>query len=85
MAILKSKALQGSDTGELKNKLKDLRLELIKLSSQRASKSVSNPGKMKELRRSVAKILTALNLRSIAKAHTTQVKTQAQKTHTKTK
>ena len=86
MAILNSKALQGSDAGELKNKLRDLRLELIKLSSQRASKSVSNPGKMKELRRSVAKILTALNLRSIAKAQAlTQVKTQAQKTHTKTK
>ncbi len=84
MAIIKSKALQNSDTSELKNKLKELRLELIKLSSQRASKSVSNPGMMKEIRRSIAKILTVLNSKAKSRAAQKQ-QPQAQKPHIKTK
>lgn len=68
MAILKSKSLRASDIEELKSKLKELKLELMKLSSQKASKSVSNPGKIKEIKRSIAKILTSINLKS--KLHT---------------
>lgn len=64
MAIIKSKSLQESDANELKSKLKELKLELMKLSSQRASKSVSNPGRIKEIRRSIAKIMTVLNLKN---------------------
>lgn len=63
MAILKTKTLKGTGESELKSKLHELRLELMKLNSQRASKSVSNPGKIKEIRRSVAKILTVMNAR----------------------
>ena len=77
MAIIKSKALQNSDTSELKNKLQELRLELIKLSSQRASKSVSNPGRMGEIRRSIAKIHTFINQKNRKEAKGN--------THTKTK
>ncbi|HIH18082.1 MAG TPA: 50S ribosomal protein L29 [Nanoarchaeota archaeon] len=61
MAILKFKTIKDSNPSELKSKLHELRLELMKLNSQRASKSVSNPGKIKEIRRSIAKILTAMN------------------------
>ncbi|MBU2496875.1 MAG: 50S ribosomal protein L29 [Nanoarchaeota archaeon] len=63
MAILKSKNLKEIDAEELKSKLKELRLELIKLSSQKASKSVSNPGRIREIKRSVARILTEENIR----------------------
>ncbi|OYT41779.1 50S ribosomal protein L29 [Candidatus Pacearchaeota archaeon ex4484_26] len=66
MAILKSKSLHASDIKELKDKLKELKLELMKLSSQKASKSVSNPGKIKEIKRSIAKLLTVINQKSKA-------------------
>lgn len=85
MAILKSKSLIESDASELKNKLKELKLELIKLSSQRATKSVSNPGKIREIRRSIAKILTALNLKEMKKANKKKGSGKGRHTHTKTK
>ena len=77
MDILRSKSLQGSDRGELRSKLKDLQTELMKLSSQRASKSVSNPGRMGEIRRSIAKIHTFINQKNRKEAKGN--------THTKTK
>ncbi len=61
MAILKFKAIKDSNPSELKSKLHELRLELMKLNSQRASKSVSNPGKIREIRKSIARILTSMN------------------------
>ena len=63
MAILKAKTIKDTEMSELKSKIKELRLELIKLSAQRASKSVSNPGKIREIRKSVARIFTVMNLR----------------------
>jgi len=69
MAILKSKNLKRIDNQELKSKLKELRLELMKLSSQKASKSVSNPGKIREIKKSIAKILTEESLRKKSKTH----------------
>jgi len=61
MAIIKIKAIRDSGSGELKSKLSELKLELMKLNFQRASKSVSNPGKIKEIRKSIARILTVMN------------------------
>lgn len=63
MVILRSKELKEVEISELKSKLKDLQLELMKINLQRASKSVSSPGRVKEIRQSVAKILGELNAR----------------------
>ena len=63
MAILRFKSVKDSGVGELKSKLQELNLELMKLNFQRASKSVSNPGKIGEIRRSIAKILTVMSLK----------------------
>ena len=58
MAIIKKRDLTKMPEAEMKEKLKDLRMELMKNYTQRASHQ--NTGKAKEIRRTVARILTAL-------------------------
>ncbi len=80
MAIIRSKALRETGVSELKNRLRELELELMKFSSQRAAKSVSNPGRIKLLRRSIAKLLTAISLKKaeeVKAASMAETKTKA--------
>jgi len=58
MAIIKKRDLAKMPVQEMQEKLKNLRMELMKNYTQRASHQ--NTGKAKEIRRTVAKILTAL-------------------------
>jgi ribosomal protein L29 len=51
MAILRSKEIKNMSKDESENKLKDLRIELIKARAQKGKK-------IKELRRTIARILT---------------------------
>ena len=61
MAILKNKEIKNMGEEELKKKLKDLRKELMKINSQRATKAnIENPGKIKQIKKTVAKILTQI-------------------------
>lgn len=61
MSILKPKEIKVISKEELEKKLKDLRLELMKANSQRATKTnPENPGKIKEIRRTIARINTQL-------------------------
>jgi large subunit ribosomal protein L29 len=61
MAILRIKEIKNMGKAELKKKLDELKKELMKVSSQRATKAnIENPGKIKEIRRTIAKILTQL-------------------------
>lgn len=47
---------------ELDKKLKELNLELMKMSAQRATHTTpTNPGKIKEIKKTIAKIFTKLN------------------------
>jgi len=48
---------------QLASKLSELRLELAKLRAQVRSGAVKNPGRIRELKRSIARILTVLNER----------------------
>ena len=60
MAILKSKKMREMSEKELEEKLNEMKLELSK---ERASSEVGtakNPGRMKELRRTIARIKTKL-------------------------
>jgi ribosomal protein L29 len=58
MAILRQKEISKMNKEELENKLKDLRIELMRNNAQRASHQ--NVAKIKEMRRTVARLLTAL-------------------------
>ena len=72
MVILRFKDIKQTEKQELQSKLQDLRTELMKSNFQRTTRSVSNPGKVKEIRRTIAKILTSLKLRAIEKQRENQ-------------
>jgi len=59
MAIIKKKKLREMSTKELDEKLKELRLELSKdIASSEVGGSVKSPGRIREMRRTIARILT---------------------------
>jgi len=47
---------------ELEKKLAELRMELLKLNAQRAVGASVNPGRLRETKKTIARILTYLNL-----------------------
>lgn len=63
MAIIRKKEIKELGEEELKKKLNEFRLELMKLNAQRVVGGSTNPGRIRELKRSIARILTELNLR----------------------
>jgi ribosomal protein L29 len=60
MAVLKYKDIKNMNADDLNQKLKDLKLELIKSHSQRAQGAAI---KTKEIKKAIARILTHLNLK----------------------
>ena len=62
MAMLKNKEIKNLGKEELKKRLKELERELMKINSQRATKAnIENPGRIKEIKKTRARILTQLN------------------------
>lgn len=62
MAILKKKQLKQMTRTDMINRLNELRLELAKERGQMAiGGTPSNPGRVKEIRKTIAKLLTELN------------------------
>lgn len=56
---MRAKELKAMSKPELENKILELKKELMKINSQIAAGTVpKNPGKIKEMKRAVAKILT---------------------------
>ena len=58
MAILRKKEIVNMAAQELQDKLKDLKMELMKLNAQRATRQSS--GKIREVKRTIARIYTTL-------------------------
>jgi len=59
MAILKIKQVKEMKDEDLKKRLDELRLDLLKeLGNVKMGRPVKNPGRIKELRRAIARILT---------------------------
>jgi large subunit ribosomal protein L29 len=59
MVILRYKEIKNMSKEELGKKMNDLNVELMKMESQRATHTTpTNCGRMKEIRRTIAKILT---------------------------
>lgn len=63
MAILKSRKIKELNEKELAEKLKELYLELSKeMASSEIGGSVKNPGRIREMRRTIARIKTSARL-----------------------
>ena len=64
LAILKKKQMKEMNNVDLLNRLSELRLELAKEKGQIAiGGSPSNPGRIKEIKKTIARILTELKRR----------------------
>lgn len=62
MAILRSKEIWEMENDQIQEKLGELKAELAKNVSKSAAAGVyENPGKIKELRRTIARVLTIMN------------------------
>lgn len=65
MAIIKPKSLKEMDEKAMGEKLKELRLELSKDRASSEIGTVKNPGRIREMRRSIARVLTEQRKREI--------------------
>jgi large subunit ribosomal protein L29 len=64
MAIIKKKQLKEMSEKDLEEKLKELKLELSKdLASSEVGGTVKNPGRIRETRKTIARIITLKNER----------------------
>ncbi len=73
--VLKIKEIMDMPKEELKNKLNELRKELIKLNAQTATGTApKSPGQLKQIKKTVARILTVLEM-----SETQRVSEHAQK------
>jgi large subunit ribosomal protein L29 len=62
MAILKMKKIREMNEKEIDEKLKELRMELIKdRGTSEVGGTVKNPGKIREIRRTIARIMLIKN------------------------
>ncbi len=57
------KEIREKSSAELKSTLDEFKVELFDLRFQRATGSIENPMRIRELRKSIARILTVLNER----------------------
>jgi large subunit ribosomal protein L29 len=65
MAILKMNEIRDKSEQELQEKMNDLKKEIVEEKGQiETGGFAENPGRIKEMRRTIAKIKTALNERS---------------------
>jgi large subunit ribosomal protein L29 len=66
MPILRVSDLRGMEADALKNRLSELRNELrVNKGNAASGGKISNPGRMKELRKSIARILTVCKAKGI--------------------
>jgi large subunit ribosomal protein L29 len=61
MAIFKLKELREMKADERRKKLNELRAELLRLKAQKNSGTIENPGRIREIRKAIARILTIEN------------------------
>ncbi|WP_423792864.1 50S ribosomal protein L29 [Methanocaldococcus indicus] len=62
MAILRASEIRGMTEEEMKKKLVELKRELLKERAHKAAAGApTNPGRMREIRRTIARILTIMN------------------------
>ena len=73
MAI-KNKELQQMGKNQLESKLKELKKELMKINTQKSTGSnPENPGKIKQIKKTIAKILTIINNKNWKEVETSKI------------
>lgn len=77
MAIIKMKKLVETPESEAAERLKELRLELSKERASSEIGTVKNPGRIREIRRSIARIMFEQNRRKMATKKTAGAKSKA--------
>ncbi len=66
MAIIKKNVLKNITKDEIDKRLKELYKELMKFNSQRAvGAAIENPGRIREIRRTIAKLLTINKIKEV--------------------
>ncbi len=66
MAITKKREIKQMNDQALANNLEELRKELFKLNAKRAvGTALENPGKIKQIRKTIARMLTAKNNKEV--------------------
>ncbi len=64
MAIIRKKQIREMETAEMDKKISEIRLELLKERGQAAvGGAVTNPGKIREIRKTIARLLTQKNMK----------------------
>lgn len=63
---MKAKELQEQTDGELEKRLADLRVDLFNLRFQHATGQLENPIRLRDVRRDIARVLTAVHMRQVA-------------------
>ncbi|MEM7819843.1 MAG: 50S ribosomal protein L29 [Candidatus Aenigmatarchaeota archaeon] len=64
MAIIRAKKIREMNEKELEEKIKELKLELSKeMGSSEIGGTVKNPGKIREIKKTIARIMTIRNER----------------------
>ena len=61
MTILKNKDIRTLGEKELLEKVKELKLEMLKTNAQKATQSTSGTKRIKEIKKTIAKIKTQIN------------------------
>jgi len=70
MAILKRNELKQMNKTAVENKLLELRKELVKANAQIAMGTMpENPGRIKEIKRTIAKLITLRKSKEVGKKH----------------
>jgi len=67
---MKAEDIRGLSEYELEQQLRDLRQELFNLRFQRAARQLSNPSRIGQVKRDVARIMTILREREIESVET---------------
>ncbi len=61
MALIKKSEFKQLDVKQLKDKLIELKKDLLKLNGQRATGTMESPGRMKVVKKTIARIYTMLH------------------------
>ncbi len=68
MAILRTKEIMQMNAEQQKEKLNELKEELMKMNTQKSvGKNIKNPGRMREIKKTIARLLTLQKKQEVRK------------------
>lgn len=67
MVILRNKEIRNLNKKDLDEKIKELKLEILKINSQKATQSATGTKRIREIKKVIARIKTHLNKKNLEK------------------